>query len=67
MPRRSTIHIMEIFMFCHVFQFRYSEDLSIGLMRTMKGSIHVCIVKEGKIRSYVTTSVSLMLANLMPQ
>ena len=35
--------------FCHVLLLRYSEDLSIGLMRTIEvyeKSIHVCKVKE---------------------
>ena len=35
--RRSVaiIHSMEIYVFCFVLLFRYSEDLSIGLMRTL--------------------------------
>ena len=31
----ATIHSMEIFVLCFVFLFRYSEDLSIGLMRIL--------------------------------
>ena len=34
-PQRSTVHNMEIFVFCFVLLFRYFEDLSIGLMRTL--------------------------------
>ena len=32
----ATVHNMEIFVFCFVLFFRCSEDLSIGLMRTLK-------------------------------
>ena len=32
--------------FYHVFLFHYSENLSIGPYECMKGSIHVCKVKE---------------------
>ena len=31
----ATVHNMEIFVFCFVLLFHYSEDLSIGLMRTL--------------------------------
>ena len=31
----ATVHCMEIFVFCFVLLFCYSEDLSIGLMRTL--------------------------------
>ena len=31
----ATVHSMEIFVFCHVLLFRYSEDLYIGLIRTL--------------------------------
>ena len=31
----ATVHSMEILCFCFVLPFRYSEDLSIGLMRTI--------------------------------
>ena len=33
--QRSIVHSMEIFMFCFVLLTLYSEDLSIGLMRTL--------------------------------
>ena len=31
----AIVHSMEIFLFCFVLLFCYSEDLSIGLMRTL--------------------------------
>ena len=35
MPRRSTVHTMEIFVLCFVSFFRCYEDLSIGVIRTL--------------------------------
>ena len=45
MPRRSTVHSMEIFVFCFVLFFHCSEDLSIGLMRMLKvyEMVHTCL------------------------
>ena len=34
-PQQSTVHSMEIVVFCFVLFFRYSEDLSIGLIRAL--------------------------------
>ena len=45
----ATVHSMETVVFCFVLFFRCSEDLSIEQRepyKCMKGSIHVCKVKE---------------------
>ena len=40
----ATTHRIEIFVFCFVLFFRCSEDLSVGLMRTLKvyERVHTC-------------------------
>ena len=44
-PDVAIVHSMEIFVFFFVLLFRYSEDLSIGLMRTLKvyERVHSCL------------------------
>ena len=41
----AIVHSMEIFVFCYVLLFCYSEDLSIGLMRTLEvyEMVHSCL------------------------